>query len=120
MLTSLVSNAEDFSAIQGRLHIHFPRSSAKPSVVLQLFEHHSADDKRLLSKQVCATASSDSCLIELPYLLASIDQAKKYSVDVKVFLQADNIVSQYSFPVLTFNHPRLLNIAIRIPLELIE
>ena len=120
LLTSLVSNAEDFSAIQGQLRIHFSRSTAKPLIVLQLFEHHSHHNKRLLSKQLCSTDSGDSCTIELPYPLASIDQAKRYSVDVEVFQQVGKIAYQYSFPVLTFNQPRVLNIAIRIPLELIE
>jgi len=121
LLASNVSNAEDFVAVQGVLRVSLPRSIASASVDIALVEKASPNNQ-IISTQFCTLFSGDSCKILLQYNIKDIESNRQYSVDVSVVSHADGMSQVFlsSFPVLTFNNPKKLNIVISIPPEPIE
>ena len=121
LLASFVSNAEDLAAVQGELRVYFPRSIATASVDISLVEQTS-QKKQVISNQFCTLFSGGSCAILLQYNIKNIDPNRHYSVDVSAISQTDKTgqAFQSSFPVLTFNNPKKLNMVISIPPEPIE
>ena len=122
LLTSHVSNAENFSAVQVKLRVYLPPSIKEASVGIKLVEQRPSHNISIISKQNCSLVSGDSCAISLPYKAKNIDQNRQYYVNVSVISQADKTGQIYlsSFPVLTFDNPNALKIIISIPPEPIE
>jgi hypothetical protein len=121
LLASFVSDAEDLVAVQGELRVYLPRSIATASVDITLVEQTS-QKKQIISNQFCTLFSGDSCAILLQYNIKNIDPNRHYNVDISVMSQSDKMgqAFQSSFPVLTFNNPKKLNMVISIPPEPVE
>lgn len=122
LLTSFVSNAEDFDSVQGKLRVFFPTKMTVETVDVKLVEKHSLQNVQTISRQSCPPVSGNLCTILLQYSIKNIDQEKQYSVNVSVIPQTTKIsqVYQSTFPVLTFQNPKKLNLVVNIPPSPIE
>jgi len=114
----MVSFAKDKAAIEGNLRIYLPEKMATVEVAISLIESKTNSKPALIiSKQFCFLGSGESCGLDLPYIIDNIKLKKQYRVDILVVPKIELIEQSYnsSFPVLTFNNPKILNLIISIP-----